>query len=412
MQLKEISLEDVFANDANPRQRFAGIDELADSMRDYKGGQPYNPITVMQEGEVYTLVDGERRYRAMLKLGTKRCDALVAESNDDAAALCAMVATDNKQVLDPLEMSRGVQQALMFADVERVERASGKRNLAKAKKAMGKVQDAAEDMSLDRLMAIEEFSYSRKAVEELTNCKESEWRNVADGIRRRMERERRSAELADALDAAGIRISEERPDDGWSYLRMVGIDEVPALLERNDPADLMAESSITDAWCVYERCSDEKLREASERERQIDAMDAAIAACRKRRAAFLAKLLNGIDTKEGEMALANSAVADACQRVFHESCGGDLERFDQENGTVTARCTNEVTLALGYMRIDRYWPRGRELLNSSPGTWTQDAWRGQRRLMAAFVADGYEPEDEAERELLRALARDPWEGEQ
>ena len=408
MQLKEISLEDVFENDANPRQRFTGIDELADSMRDFDGGQPYNPITVMQEGEVYTLIDGARRYRAMLKLGTKRCKALVAESNDDAAVLCAMVATDNKQALDPMEMSRGVQQALAFADVERVERASGRRNLAKAKKAMGKVQDAAEDMSLDRLLKIEELSFSRRAVEELTNCRESDWKRVAEGIERRMEAERRTAELADAFDAAGIAISEERPGEGWAYLRMAGADDVPGLLEGRKPSDLMAISGCMATWSVYERCSDEDMRAAAEANMRIDRLNAAIEAYRKRRAAFLAQLLNGIDTKEGQLAVANSKAAAMCQRAFEERHGDRLEEFDEEHGTVSAKCMNEVTLVLGYTEMDRRWPTGATLADKAPGTWAKASWETQRGLMAAFAADGFEPAGEDERELLDALARDPW----
>lgn len=411
MQLKEISLEDVFENDANPRKKFAGIDELADSMRDFEGGQPYNPITVMQEGEVYTLIDGARRYRAMLKLGTKRCKALVAESNDDAAVLCAMVATDNKQALDPMEMSRGVQQALAFADVERVERASGRRNLAKAKKAMGKVQDAAEDMSLDRLMKIEELSFSRKAVEALTNCRESEWRRVAEDIELRMERERRAAELADALDDAGIPVSEERPGDGWSYLRMAGADDVPGLLEGRKPSDLMAVSGCMDTWSVYERCSDEDMREEAERRQRIDRLDAAIKACRERRAAFLAQLLNGIDTKAGQLAVANSKAAGMCQEAFRERHGERLEEFDAAHGTVSAKCENEVTLAMGYMILDQSWPNGYVLESASPSQWARGPWERQLRLMEAFAEDGYEPADDAERELLDALAALPGEEE-
>ena len=175
MRLENIPLSDIFPNEKNPRTHFEGIDELAAS---FENGEPFTPITVVQDGGIYTLIDGERRYRAMRKLGTKRCRALVAETQDDADVLVAMVSTNNKQQLDNVELSRGIQQALLFSGVERVERASGKKNLRRVGRAVNRVGDAAEDMSIDRLLAIDENADNPALVEALTNCKESEWRAV------------------------------------------------------------------------------------------------------------------------------------------------------------------------------------------------------------------------------------------
>lgn len=175
MKLETIPLSDIFPNEKNPRTHFEDIDELAAS---FENGEPFTPIAVVQDGGIYTLIDGERRYRAMRKLGTKRCRALVAETQDDADVLVAMVSTNNKQQLDNVELSRGIQQALMFSGVERVERASGKKNLRRVGRAVKRVGDAAEDMSIDRLLAIDENADNPALVEALTNCKESEWRAV------------------------------------------------------------------------------------------------------------------------------------------------------------------------------------------------------------------------------------------
>lgn len=175
MKLETIPLSDIFPNEKNPRTHFEDIDELAAS---FENGEPFTPIAVVQDGGIYTLIDGERRYRAMRKLGTKRCRALVAETQDDADVLVAMVSTNNKQQLDNVELSRGIQQALMFSGVERVERASGKKNLRRVGRAVKRVGDAAEDMSIDRLLAIDENADNPALVEALTNCKESEWRTV------------------------------------------------------------------------------------------------------------------------------------------------------------------------------------------------------------------------------------------
>lgn len=124
MQLKEISLEDVFPSESNPRQDFGDIEAFADS---FENGQPNIPIIVAQEGGIYSIVDGERRYRAMKVLGTKRTNALVCESQSDADTMVAMVAADNKKQLTPVELSRGIQQALHFATLSASRRFRGAR---------------------------------------------------------------------------------------------------------------------------------------------------------------------------------------------------------------------------------------------------------------------------------------------
>lgn len=175
MKLEKINLVDIFPNQKNPRQKFDGIEELAES---FENGEPFTPIAVAKDGGIYTLIDGERRYRAMKLLKTKKCNALIAENQDEADTLIAMVSTNNKQQLTPVEISRGIQQALLFTDVERVEKASGKKNLELVKRAAQLVDDAAADMSLDRLLAIEANADNSELVEKLTYCSEGEWRSV------------------------------------------------------------------------------------------------------------------------------------------------------------------------------------------------------------------------------------------
>ena len=214
MKLERINIANIFPNENNPRNNFAGIEELANT---FENGEPYTPITVRKEGGIYTLIDGERRYRAMTKLGTKTCNALIAETQDDADALLAMVATNNKQALTPIELSAGIQQSLLFADVERVEKASGKKNLRKVKRAMQRVQDACEDMSIERLIAIEDNSNNIELVEALKTCTESEWRKVikdftsdskpTDQAQKQTEEEQLREELEKALSNVRVLLS-------------------------------------------------------------------------------------------------------------------------------------------------------------------------------------------------------------
>lgn len=390
MQLKEISLEDVFPSKDNPRQDFGDIEALAESL---EGGQPNIPIIVAQDGGIYTIIDGERRYRAMKVLGTKRTQALVAEDQSDADVMVAMVAADNKKQLTPVELSRGIQQALHFADVERVEKVSGRKSLGRVKRARAKVQDAADDMSLDRLLAIDELSFSRAAVDQLTNCREAEWRRVYDRIKQDLETERRTQELDDELEAAGIAKAMRMPDGDWGYFAQCGQGDVQRLVERADGAELVAVGTGL-YRSVYRRTDEQVSRAEDERRKRIDELDRAIADSAQRRAEWLGALVNAID--DDPVRFENSKVVAVCAEAFRERFAADLEGFDDAHGTCSARCVNEVVVALGMPKPIE----ARHLVDGCAPMYIGNRAQTRKRLFAAFLEDGYEPRDEEEAELF------------
>lgn len=181
MHLQTVNIEDVYPDENNPRQNFEGIEELAASfdLNSERPGEPFTPPLLVQDGGIYRIIDGERRYRALKLRKAKRFSANVCESLDEANSIAAMLATDDKQPLSPLEKSRGVQQMLLLGvDPVQVEKAAKIKGAERIKRALSKVQDAGEDMSLDRLLAIEEFSDNSEMVDALTNCKESEYKLI------------------------------------------------------------------------------------------------------------------------------------------------------------------------------------------------------------------------------------------
>lgn len=398
MQLKEISLEDVFPSKDNPRQDFGDIEALAESL---EGGQPNIPIIVAQDGGIYTIIDGERRYRAMKVLGTKRTQALVAEDQSDADVMVAMVAADNKKQLTPVELSRGIQQALHFADVERVERVSGRKSLGRVKRARAKVQDAADDMSLDRLLAIDELSFSRAAVDQLTNCREAEWRRVYDRIKQDLETERRTQELDDELEAAGIAKAMRMPDGDLGYFAQCGQGDVQKLVERADGAELVAVGTGL-YRSVYRRTDEQVSRAEDERRKRIDEVSRALEESAERRAKWLGELVNGLDdSKAGTIRFGNSKVVAVCAEAFRDRFAEKLRIFDEVHGTCSARCVNEVVVALGMpLPID-----ARHLVDGSAPMYIRSNAQTCKRLFAAFLEDGYEPRDEEEAELFGLMEK-------
>lgn len=254
MQLIEIPVGDVYPDENNPRKDYGDLDALAASfaLNETNPGEPVNPIVAVRDGGIYRIVDGERRWRAMRKAGTSRCHAVVCDGMDEANAMVAMLATDDKLGLTEIERSRGVQQMLLLGvDPERVERAGrmAKGSAAKVRRARRAVDDAGDDMTLDRLIAIAEFDEEGDddAVARLESCREDEWRKVADGIRDERRKEKLVAATRASLEAQGVPIVDAKPD-GYVYAgRVTSPDAADGVVERRGGAAIVAVRG-SDSW--------------------------------------------------------------------------------------------------------------------------------------------------------------------
>lgn len=150
---KSVRLGDIRPSSQNPREDFGDIGALARSI-EATGGEPLNPPVVVADGNVFRIVDGERRYRALSSIygEDREVSALVVESMDEANELV-------------------VEAASAFEDEKDVEA----------------VLAAGEG-----------------------------WADKADRIRRRIEREEAKAEDYDAFGDAGIPVAKEKPE-GFVY---------------------------------------------------------------------------------------------------------------------------------------------------------------------------------------------------
>ena len=214
---RQVRLGDIRPSEQNPREDFGDIGALARSI-EATGGEPLNPPVVVADGNVYRIVDGERRYRALSSIygEDREVSALVAESMDEANELVAMLATDDKRQLTEAERARGVQQMLVLGvDEQRIERASratAGQNRA-ARRLRGRI-DAGAQVTLEQLEAASAFE-DEKDIEAVLAAGDG-WAGKADGIRRRIEREEAKAEDYDAFGDAGIPVVKEKPE-GFTY---------------------------------------------------------------------------------------------------------------------------------------------------------------------------------------------------
>lgn len=237
---KSVRLGDIRPSEQNPREDFGDIGALARSI-EATGGEPLNPVVVVADGNVYRIVDGERRYRALSSIygEDREVSALVAESMDEANELVAMLATDDKRQLTEAERARGVQQMLVLGiDEQRIERAS--RATAGQIRAARRLRESIEgrQVTLEQLEAASAFD-DEKDVEAVLAAGDG-WAGKADSIRRRNEREEAKAEDYDAFGDAGIPVVKERPE-GFTYKDWAHLGLVAAKLEDKEyPAGTVA----------------------------------------------------------------------------------------------------------------------------------------------------------------------------
>ena len=214
---RQVRLGDIHPSGQNPREDFGDIGALARSI-EATGGEPLNPPVVVADGNVFRIVDGERRYRALSSIygEDREVSALVAESMDEANELVAMLATDDKRQLTEAERARGVQQMLVLGiDEQRIERASRATagQIRAARRLRGRI-DAGAQVTLEQLEAASAFE-DEKDIEAVLAAGDG-WAGKADGIRRRIEREEAKAEDYDAFGDAGIPVVKEKPE-GFTY---------------------------------------------------------------------------------------------------------------------------------------------------------------------------------------------------
>lgn len=236
---RAVRLGDIRPSGQNPREDFGDIGALARSI-EATGGEPLNPVVVVADGNVYRIVDGERRYHALSSLygEDREVSALVADTMDEANEIVAMLATDDKRQLTEAERARGVQQMLVLGvDEQRIERASRATagQIRAARRLRGSIEG--RQVTLEQLEAASAFD-DEKDVEAVLAAGDG-WAGKADQIRRRVEREEAKAEDYDAFGDAGIPVVKEKPE-GFVYTNWANFGDAAKKLEGKDVTGFVA----------------------------------------------------------------------------------------------------------------------------------------------------------------------------
>lgn len=239
MELKEIELAAMWPDPNNPRKDFGDLDAMADTFEldgSPRPGEPINPPVVVPDGvsargQMYRIIDGERRWRAMTKRGqVERCLAVVCDSADEAYAMAAMLATDDKAQLTDAELSRGVQQMLAVGVApEEVDKAARLKR-GTARRVAKIAREGTEQTSIDQLLAAEELSgRDPEGAEAVLAAGAEDWDVVARNRWDAIAKAAKVAALRETCEAAGVPLADtagEANEDGRSYRACAYADRV------------------------------------------------------------------------------------------------------------------------------------------------------------------------------------------
>ena len=106
--LRNLKITEVEPNRDQPRKRFdqEALEELAQSIKEYGLIQP---IVVTQKDGYYSIIAGERRWRASKLAGLKEIPAIIREDNEKINSEISLIENMQREDLNPVEKAMGIK---------------------------------------------------------------------------------------------------------------------------------------------------------------------------------------------------------------------------------------------------------------------------------------------------------------
>lgn len=106
--LKNLKILEVEPNRDQPRKMFdqEALEELAQSIKEYGLIQP---IVVTEKNGYYSIIAGERRWRASKIAGLKEIPAIIREDNEKINSEIALIENMQREDLNPVEKAMGIK---------------------------------------------------------------------------------------------------------------------------------------------------------------------------------------------------------------------------------------------------------------------------------------------------------------
>ena len=189
----EVNLYDIDTNPDQPRKTFdpEKLAELAASIRRHGVVQP---ILVKKNGTRYTIVAGERRYRAARQAGLKTVPVVVTDADEDAVMEISLIENIQRENLNPIEEAAAIKLLMQQHDLtqEEVSERVGKsrpaianalRLLTLSKSVQKLIKDGRLSAGHGKMLA--GVRNSRTQMEMAEKCVENDWsvRRLEDELR-------------------------------------------------------------------------------------------------------------------------------------------------------------------------------------------------------------------------------------
>lgn len=119
-KLMEINIEDIVANEGQPRKNFdqEELKDLASSIKKYGIIQP---LLLKKKEDKYEIIAGERRFRAARLAGLERVPAIVKDISDDESSRIAIIENIQRKDLNPVEEAMSYRHLLDSQDLTQKE---------------------------------------------------------------------------------------------------------------------------------------------------------------------------------------------------------------------------------------------------------------------------------------------------
>ncbi|MCF0126531.1 MAG: ParB/RepB/Spo0J family partition protein [Clostridia bacterium] len=109
--LKTLKITEVEPNRNQPRKRFDqdALEELAESIKEYGVIQP---IVVSKKEDYYSIIAGERRWRASKLAGLKEIPAIIREDDEKINSEISLIENMQREDLNPVEKALGIKMLM------------------------------------------------------------------------------------------------------------------------------------------------------------------------------------------------------------------------------------------------------------------------------------------------------------
>lgn len=113
-----VNISEIEPNKKQPRKEFSGIEELAQSI---KNVGLISPIVVRRNGVGYTIIAGERRWRAAKEAELTEVPVVIVDVDDRKSAEMTLVENIQRKDLNPIELANGYKDMIDAFDLTQEE---------------------------------------------------------------------------------------------------------------------------------------------------------------------------------------------------------------------------------------------------------------------------------------------------